>query len=178
VIQFRSSLLRYLLFAAVALVAFVAGVMMRTQPAEAPQLTGADALLATRLLDLHDQPQRLDQWRGKVLVVNFWATWCAPCREEIPIFVAMQDQYRDKGLQFVGIAIDQVDKTREFATSFKINYPTLMGGFDTVELSQQVGNSKRGLPFTVVLDRHGKIASTELGGITREKLEALINPLL
>lgn len=168
--------LRYLVFALSALLAFGAGVLMRDRQTTPPE--GAEALWSLQLPDMQDRLQRLDQWRGKVVVVNFWATWCAPCREEIPIFVKLQDQYRDKGLQFVGISIDQADKTRDFARDFKINYPSLIGSFDTVELSQQIGNSKRALPFTVVLDRSGKIASTELGGITHQKLEALLKPLL
>ena len=89
-----------------------------------------------------------------------------------------QEKHAAKGLQFVGISIDQVDKTSEFARNFKINYPTLIGTFDAVEVSQKAGNQRRGLPFTVILDRKGQIAATELGGVTQEKLDALIAPLL
>jgi thiol-disulfide isomerase/thioredoxin len=138
----------------------------------------SEAFYALKLPDLHHQPQSLEQWRGKVLVVNFWATWCAPCREEIPLFVKMQQQYIAKGVQFVGISIDQVEKTSEFARNFGINYPTLIGTFDTIALSRQVGNSKGVLPYTVILDRKGRIAATESGGFTAEKLEALVTPLL
>ena len=136
----------------------------------------SDLLMAMSLPDLQGKPQHLEQWRGKMLVVNFWATWCAPCREEIPVFVKLQDRHAAKGLQFVGISIDQVDKTSEFAANYKINYPTLIGTFDTVEVSRQVGNQRRALPFTVILDRKGGIVATELGGLTEEKLEFLLKP--
>ena len=130
------------------------------------------------LPDLQGKPQAVGQWRGKVLVINFWATWCEPCREEIPIFVKMQEKYRDKGLQFVGISIDQADKTSEFSRNFSINYPSLIGTMDTVEVSRQAGNKRRVLPYTIVLDRKGEVIATELGGLTEGKLESLIAPLL
>ena len=144
----------------------------------APEVTAAEALYAITLPDLHNKPQKIDQWRGKVVVVNFWATWCAPCRKEIPMFVKMQEKYGSKGLQFVGISIDQVDKTSEFARYFDVNYPNLIGTFDAVEISRLAGNKQGALPYTVILDRRGRISATELGGLTQEKLEALVNPLL
>ena len=73
--------------------------------------------------DVEGREQALGQWQGKVLVVNFWATWCAPCREEMPEFVRAQAELGGKGLQFVGIAVDQADKVRQFAQEIGINYP-------------------------------------------------------
>jgi thiol-disulfide isomerase/thioredoxin len=172
-------MLRVALYAFVALIALGAGLWASSSRQTAvPSVNSAQVLWALSLPDLNNQPQRLEQWRGKVVVVNFWATWCEPCRKEIPLFVKMQEKHAAKGLQFVGISIDQVDKTSEFARNFKINYPTLIGTFDAVEVSQKAGNQRRGLPFTVILDRKGQIAATELGGVTQEKLDALIAPLL
>lgn len=172
-------MLRVALYAFVALIALGAGLWASSSRQTAvPSVNSAQVLWALSLPDLNNQPQRLEQWRGKVVVVNFWATWCEPCRKEIPLFVKMQEKHAAKGLQFVGISIDQVDKTSEFARDFKINYPTLIGTFDAVEVSQKAGNQRRGLPFTVILDRKGQIAATELGGVTQEKLDALIAPLL
>ena len=88
----------------------------------------AAALLAVALPDAEGQEQRLDQWRGKVLIVNFWATWCAPCREEMREFIRLQRADGAKGLQFVGIAVDQVDNVRQFAKEIELNYPALIGG--------------------------------------------------
>lgn len=170
--------MRSLLFAAVALAAFGAGWWVNRDKASQAPASGAEAVLALNLPDLKNQVQSLQQWRGKVLVVNFWATWCAPCREEIPLFVKLQQQYASQDLQFVGISIDQPDKTREFATNFNINYPTLIGTFDTIEVSRQAGNEKRVLPFTLIFDRKGRIAATVLGGLTEQKLDDWIRPLL
>ncbi len=138
----------------------------------------AEAIMTTRLADLEGRPQPLDQWRGKVLVVNLWATWCAPCREEIPGFVRLQDKYRGRGLQFVGIAIDQPDKVQTFAREFGMNYPILLGGIDVVELSRQAGNRVGALPFTLIFDRSGRIVGRELGGLKEAKLDEIIQPLL
>jgi thiol-disulfide isomerase/thioredoxin len=168
------------LYVLLALTAFGAGVWVNnTRQAAAPaSAAGADAILALSLPDLQNRVQALNQWRGQVLIVNFWATWCTPCREEIPIFVKLQQKYAGKGLQIVGISIDEVDKTREFSISFGINYPGLIGTFDAVEVSKRAGNDKRVLPFTVILGRDGQIARTESGGLTEQKLEGVIKSLL
>lgn len=134
--------------------------------------------MATQFIDMEGRPQLLSQWRGRVLVVNFWATWCAPCREEIPGFVRLQEKYRDRGLQFVGIAIDQRDKVQAFAREFGMNYPVLLGGIDSVEMSRQAGNRVGALPFTVILDRNGQIVGRELGGLKESRLDEMIKPLL
>lgn len=168
-----------MLYAFVALTALGAGVWVsESRQSAAPKVNPADVLLELSLPDLENKPQRLNQWRGKVMVVNLWATWCAPCREEIPMFIKMQQKYRAQGLQFIGISIDQTDKTSEFSRNFEINYPSLIGTIDTVEISHQAGNTRRVLPFTIIFDRKGQIAATELGGLTQEKLEAIVNPLL
>ena len=136
------------------------------------------ALLAARLPDLKGENQALESWRGRVLVINFWATWCAPCREEIPEFVRMQERYRGQGLQFVGIAIDQPQKVADFARELGINYPILIGGLDTLALMREAGNRAGVLPFTLVLNRQGTVASRHPGGLKESKLEAIIRPLL
>src|SRR6185503_8781765 len=134
-------------------------------------------LLSTTLKSPDDQPQPLDQWRGKVLVVNFWATWCAPCREEIPVFVKLQERHGAKGLQFVGIAFDQPGKVTEFAREFGVNYPLLLGGTDTMEVMRAAGNRAGVLPYTLVIDREGRVVSREPGGVKEARLESLVQPL-
>ena len=113
-----------------------------------------------------------------MLIVNFWATWCEPCREEMPRFVKLQDQYGAKGLQFVGIAIDQADKVRQFAKEIELNYPTLVGGYGAMELSKTLGNRLGALPFTVVLDRAGRVVHTQLGPLKDAQLQSMITQLL
>ena len=136
-----------------------------------------ERVYAARLPDLQGTPQALGQWRGEVLVVNFWATWCAPCREEIPGFVNLQERYRARGLRFVGIAFDQPDKVAEFAREFRVNYPLLTGELQTMELLRQAGNRAGVLPYTLVIDRKGNLVSREPGGLKEARLEALLQPL-
>lgn len=142
-----------------------------------PVATG-QIVLAAKFMGLDDKPQALEQWRGKVLVVNFWATWCAPCREEIPTFIKFQDQYGARGVQFVGLAIDQKERVGPYARDIGINYPVLVGGLESMDFARQVGNRRGVLPFTLVIDRSGKVVTTEIGILKPEKLESLLKPLL
>jgi len=135
-------------------------------------------LLAIALPDTDGKEQPLGQWKGKVLVVNFWATWCAPCREEMPEFVRIQAEMAPKGLQFVGIAVDQADKVKQFAAEIKLNYPALIGGYGAMELSKTLGNSLMALPFTVILDRSGRVVHTQLGPLREERLRAIVAQLI
>jgi thiol-disulfide isomerase/thioredoxin len=168
------------LFGAVAAVALMAGFLLRQGGGEPPKAeAGASQLLmAAELPDVAGNKQRLDQWKGKVVVVNFWATWCAPCREEIPALVSVQERLGGQGLQVVGIAIDQPDKVRPYAQEMRINYPVLIGELEVMDLSRAAGNALGGLPYTVVLNRSGQITRTELGGVTQAKLEEMVRPLL
>jgi len=138
----------------------------------------ASALLALTLPDPSGRPQPLSQWQGKVLVVNFWATWCGPCREEMPDLVRAQKEYGAKGLQIVGIAADDADKVQQFAKEIELNYPALIGGYAAIDLSKDLGNSLVALPFTLVVDRHGKVAYTHLGPVKPDKLRDVISKLL
>jgi thiol-disulfide isomerase/thioredoxin len=135
-------------------------------------------LMAASLPDMEGKSQALAQWRGKVMVVNFWATWCKPCLEEIPEFVRMQKKFGSQGLQFVGIAIDHPVKVREFAAKYQMNYPVLIGEMEAIELARVAGNELGGLPFTVILDRKGQLIGTELGGLNERKLATIIRPAM
>ncbi len=170
---------RWLVVAGLGLIALVAGAWVaRTTLAPSPVGKDAGALLGVALPDLEGREQKLEQWRGKVLVVNFWATWCAPCREEMPQFVKAQSQFGAKGLQFVGIAVDQADKAQQFAKEVNLNYPTLIGGMGALQLSSTLGNDLMALPFTVVVARDGKIAHTQLGPFSQAQLDALVGKLI
>jgi thiol-disulfide isomerase/thioredoxin len=166
------------LFAAVTLAAAGGGAAYHLWLAEGGSPAVAERLYSTRLPDANGNPQLLDQWRGRVLVVNFWATWCAPCREEIPGFVRLQERHGGRGLQFVGIAIDQPGKVADFAREFRINYPLLIGGMESLDLLRQAGNRQAVLPYTVVIDRDGRVASRQPGGLKESRVEELIKPLL
>jgi thiol-disulfide isomerase/thioredoxin len=175
-----------LIYAGIALLAVTAGLLLRGQliggspstVSESVATKGSEAIFAAVLPDLQGTSQRISQWRGKVLVVNFWASWCEPCRKEIPEFIEIQNQFRDQGLVFVGIAVDQPQKAAAFSQDIGINYPVLTGGMEAMSLAEAAGNRQGALPFTVIIDRSGKIISTHLGLLSRSKLEATIKPLL
>ena len=172
-----------LLYLGVAVFAVAAGFFARSLlmggslDAETAQ-KGAQTIFAASLPDLQGNNQPISQWRGKVLVVNFWATWCEPCRKEIPEFIKLQEQFRNQGLLFVGVALDKKEKVVAYSKEAGINYPVLVGEWDAIELSKAAGNRQGGLPFTVVIDRSGKITSIHLGGISRADMEVMFKPLL
>ena len=130
------------------------------------------------LADLKGQPQALGQWRGKLLIVNYWATWCPPCREEMPGFSRLQEKYRDKGVQFVGISIDNVAKIVEFQKTTPVSYPLLIGDIGVMENSAALGNTRQALPFTAVFDQQGQLSATKLGRYAEADLERLLLELV
>jgi len=140
--------------------------------------TEAGTLFGVALPDVKGREQSIGQWKGKVLVVNFWATWCVPCREEMPEFVKAQREFGPQGLQFVGIAVDEATKVEAFATELGLNYPALIGGYGAIELSRSFGNRLGALPFTIIVDRAGRISHTQLGPIKETQLRTIINQLL
>ena len=140
--------------------------------------SGAAELLASRFTDLSGEPRRLVEWQGKALVCNFWATWCAPCREEIPLLGAAQQQFQTRGLQVVGIAIDNAANVREYGLSIRIGYPVLLADSAGIDVMRSLGNTSGGLPFTVLLDRKGRLIERRLGPYTAASLEAAVAALL
>ena len=138
---------------------------------------GPAELLEARLPDLAGKPRHLSEWRGRVLVVNFWATWCAPCREEIPLLMAARSRYSGKGVEIVGIAVDNAAKVVEFTKSLGVTYPILLSEADGLELMRKLGNSSGGLPYTVFLDREGRVAHRKLGALKGPDLEDILRSL-
>ncbi len=135
-------------------------------------------IFAAAFPDLEGQSQPLKQWQGKILVLNFWAPWCPPCRAEIPDFIALQEEYRARDVVFVGLALDQKDKVQAFSDEMAINYPILLGENDAAELGKLVGNRLGGLPFTAIFAKNGDIVSTVTGELKREQLETILKGLI
>ena len=140
--------------------------------------SGAADLLASTFPDVAGRAQRLVQWQGKALLCNFWATWCAPCREEMPMLDAAAHQYRTIGLQVVGIAIDHAANVNQFLEKTPVGYPVLIADAGGVDLMRRLGNSAGGLPFTVLLDRRGRLAGRKLGAYAATELDGAIAGLL
>lgn len=130
------------------------------------------------LPDLQGKMRDVKDWRGKIVVLNFWASWCGPCRKEIPMFNAVQKEYGTDDVQFVGLAVDNIPAIRKFMDSVPIHYPVLVGGMDALDLVSQYGNVHGTLPYTVFIDRKGKIAVIVSGLLTREYVVRTIERLL
>jgi len=117
-------------------------------------------------------------WQGKVLVVNFWASWCPPCVEEMPTLDLLQKSFLQENVLFVGIGIDSPSNIREFLKSTPVSYPILIGGLEGSNLSKQMGNSQGALPYTVIINSKGKATYTKLGKISEEELRKAIKDAL
>ena len=131
----------------------------------------ATQIFRLTLPDTRGQAQAIEQWRGKILVVNYWATWCPPCREEMPGFSGLQEKFLAKGVQFVGISIDTAVKVAEFQKETPVNYPLLIGDIGAIDSSVALGNSLQALPFTAVINRQGIVSIVKLGRFAEADLE-------
>lgn len=177
------AIFRYTLIALVAVAAGLAGYLtstgLRTTASvnDAPP-GSAETLFAITLPDTEGVEQALAQWRGNVVVVNFWATWCPPCIKEIPEFAAVSRKYADAPVQFVGISIDTLENVKPFGEKFDVPYPLLIGSSQTLGLAAEFGNTARALPFTVILDRQGGVRHVTLGTLNEKQLERKISALL
>ena len=115
---------------------------------------------------------------GKTVLINFWATWCAPCRREMPMLMDLQREYGPQGLQVIGIALDDVQSAMDFAKTYGISYPILLGEADVMATSYAYGNIDGVLPYSVLVDREGVIRWQYGGEIPREKVSDLLDVFL
>ena len=136
-----------------------------------PEVAAARQLLTLTLPDPNGDAHAMNAWRGKILIVNFWASWCGPCREEMPGFARLQAKYAGQGAQFIGIAFDTHAAVQEFVQQTPVNYPLLIAGGPERDLMKALGNKPMGLPFTVILDREGKSIQTHLGRYEEQELD-------
>ncbi len=132
-----------------------------------------------KLKGLDGKTHSLDEWKGKVIVLNFWASWCAPCQYEIKELIALQNEYGDKGLQVVSLGLDEERKLRNVKRTLGINYPVLVAEpAENTDLLVEWGNEKQIVPYTVVIDKNGRIVYIHRGQLTRDTFSDFILPLL
>jgi thiol-disulfide isomerase/thioredoxin len=180
-----STTLKNLLLLVVAILALAGGywTAQSLRPADPVRATtptyGGGTLIDFSLPDLDGKTHSLSEWRGKVIVLNFWATWCPPCREEIPLFIALQKRHGSDGIQLVGVATsDNKDSVAAYRQSAGMNYPILTGDDDAMDVMARYGNRQGSIPFTVIIDRQGNIVARKLGAFDPAELMRVIGPLL
>jgi thiol-disulfide isomerase/thioredoxin len=155
------------------------GAQLATSPpaptaAESQSLRLAGQIPEIHLADRDGKMRTLADWHGKSLIVNFWATWCAPCRREIPLLGSLQEQYGPEGFQVIGIAADYRDKVIAYADEAKINYPLLIGEQDALDAATAFGVQVVGFPFTVFSDSQGRIIACHVGELTQPVAGAIL----
>ena len=128
-------------------------------------------LFAATFPDENGKPQSLQQYAGKIVVLNFWATWCEPCREEMPELSALHDANKDNNIVVLGVAVDDVAAIGEFTKETKVSYPLFAADMQGMEIASNLGNNKSVLPFTVIINADGSVAKTYFGRISKALLE-------
>lgn len=146
--------------------------------AVAQEMPSSAPLFAATLADLDDKPVALERYKGKPLVVNFWARWCGPCRAEIPELIKFRNAHKGK-IEVLGIGIeDKAEPAKEFAKAYDMDYPVFVAKEQGIPLMQTLGNTKAGLPYTLFIDRNGQVISKKMGTIRKPDLDAVEGALL
>jgi len=148
------------------------GPQTATAPGDGRSQPAVAGLYATSLNDLAGKPQPLAQWKGKPLLVNFWASWCAPCVSEMPELSELAAKDGGKHFNVIGIGIDSPTNLAEFARKIKISYPLYVGGMGGTDLARGLGNPSGGLPFTVLIGADGQVRKTYLGRLKFDQVRA------
>ena len=145
------------------------------EPAAAPKMQLAAVIPEFKLVDREGVPRSLkDDWQGKALIVNFWATWCAPCRREIPLLNKLAADRAGENFQVVGVAIDFRDKVLDYAKQMQIDYPLLIGEQDALDAAAAFGVDAVGLPFTIFTDTGGRVIALHMGELTADEAAIIL----
>jgi thiol-disulfide isomerase/thioredoxin len=172
-------------FALVAVLSLAAGGLLwwSNRPAPAPAIVAMPAsispaaLFAASFTDPSGERVPIGRFEGKVLLINFWATWCAPCLEEMPAFARLQDRWRDRGVQFLGLSSEDPALAARFGAKLGVNYPLWTGGEEVAELSRRLGNAAGVLPHSALVGPDGRVVASKVGPYSEEELEALLGKI-
>jgi len=141
-------------------------------PVETVAPTGG--VVSFTLSDLDGNPRDFSEWGGKARLVNFWATWCAPCRREIPLLIKIQAEHGENNVQVIGVAVDFIEPVAAYAEDAEFNYPILVGQEDAMAAAEATGIDFIGMPFTMIVAPDGQLIKTHLGEIVEEHLELIV----
>ncbi|MBP9714239.1 MAG: TlpA family protein disulfide reductase [Sterolibacterium sp.] len=147
-------------------------------PLSATAAHAARQLVSLTLPDVQGREQALQQWQGKLRVVNLWATWCSPCRAEMPGFSRLQEKYAAKNVQFIGIALDTPDQVADYTARIPVRYPLLMGTSALLPIVAELGNLGGAVPYTFILGQQGELRWTHTGYWSESALDAVLIELL
>jgi thiol-disulfide isomerase/thioredoxin len=178
---------RSFLIVAAAFVALLAGALFYAArfPVGAPPPVEAPVTQALEIVshpeftlpDLDGVERRLSEWDGRHRLLNFWATWCAPCRREIPLLKAFQDEHGEDGFQVIGIAVDFAEDVADYALDAQFNYPVLVGQEDAMAVAETSGVEFIGMPFTMIVAADGELLNAHIGEIHQEELDHIVEVL-
>ena len=141
--------------------------------ASAQDMPSSAPLFAATLNDLDDKPVALERYKGKPLIVNFWARWCGPCRAEIPELINFRNAHKGK-VEVLGIGIeDKAEPAKEFAKAYDMDYPVFVAKDQGIPLMQALGNTKAGLPYTLFIDRHGNVIQRKMGVVRKPDFDSV-----
>ncbi len=177
---------RSFLVLGVAFIALMAGALFYAArlPVQAPEPpsaptpapgVGAAVYPSFTLADMEGQQRDFSEWKGKHTLLNFWATWCAPCRREIPLLKTFQDEHGPDGFQVIGIAVDLPDMVTSYAEAAEFNYPVLVGQEDAMAVAETSGIEFVGLPFTMIVAADGELLNAHIGEIVASDLEHIVD---
>ena len=156
----------------------ISGLFSWNQSKKEAQVQQITPLAEFSLPDLSGTLYPISNWQGQILIINFWATWCPPCLKEIPEFIELQAEYAEQNVQFIGIAIDDPQLVDDYLSFIDINYPILIAWTDGAKLARKLGNSINAIPFTIIVNQQSQIIFRRPGELSKQKLRALIEPLL
>lgn len=167
---------RWSLVIAIGLITLIAGIGLGISWLKPSGVTGSVSwVFALNFPNDRGEPVSLESARGRITIVNFWATWCPPCIEEMPELSRFHEEFSSKNIKVIGLAVDSPSNVREFLSNRKFSYPLLVTGGSGSELAKKLGNSAEALPYTVMIDEKGSVIKQKVGKLTEKDLKSWIS---